>query len=308
MSWSRRFDIERKRELTVNEMSDGSLLIIPGDLEKREEEIRIPILKQDTDDEIYYKILRKYLDGYKKIILVGNLTDEQMDFIQVIHRRIVGLEVTEQKKDQIILTDLLKPEDVDLDKIVNQMFSFIIAMTNDIIIHIKEEKPLGDKILDRDSVTTRNHNLAYRCCIMALKDSIYLGKLKKTTKEILIISRIIRYLDMICTILVGISYLINTEMTEGMKKYHYKLLEKDKKLDKALGKYLKNWLTYFKTIKNLLKKKNVEKAAELYTGRFDYRFEPDKDFKSGEYLTNIINFTEQLNRMSSLILRDFIMC
>jgi phosphate uptake regulator len=308
MSWSRRFDIPEKRELTVKEMSDGSLRIIPGDLEKRHEEVKIPILKDDTEDEIYYRILRKYLEAYKKIILVGNLTDEQMDFIQVIHRRIVGLEVTEQKKDEIILTDLLKPEDVDLDKVVNQMFSFTIAMTNDIIAHIEQGKSPRDKILDRDSVTTRNHNLAYRCCTMALKDSIYLGKLKKTTKEILILSRVIRYLDMIGTILVGISYLINTEMTEGMKKYHYKAFEKDEKLNKKLGKYLNKWLKYFRSTKKVLKKKNAKKATELYLQRFDFRFSPDiKGVKSTEHLTNVVDLTEQLNRMSSLILRDFMM-
>lgn len=308
MSWSRRFDIPEKRELTVKEMNDGSLRIIPGDLEKRQGEIKIPILKDDTEDKIYYKILRKYLEAYKKIILVGNLTDEQMDFIQVVHRRIVGLEVTEQKKDEIILTDLLKPEDVDLDKVVNQMFSFVIAMTNDIISHIEQGKSPKDKILDRDSVTTRNHNLAYRCCNMALKDSIYLGKLRKTVKEILILSRIIRYLDMIGTILVGISYLINTEMTEGMKKYHYKVFERDEKLNKNLGRFLKKWLKYFKATKKVLKKKDIEKATDLYLQRFDYVFRVNtKEIKSTEHLTSVVDLTDQLNRMSSLIVRDFMM-
>ncbi|MBD3155230.1 MAG: hypothetical protein GF368_01065 [Candidatus Aenigmarchaeota archaeon] len=231
-----------------------------------------------------------------------------MDFIQVIHRRIVGLEVTEQKKDEIILTDLLKPEDVDLDKVVNQMFSFVIAMTNDIISHINQGKSPKDKILDRDSVTTRNHNLAYRCCNMALRDSIYLGKLKKTTKEILIISRIIRYLDMIGTILVGISYLINMEMTEGMKKYHYKAFERDEKLNKKLGGFLKKWLSYFKKTKKVLKKNDIKEATELYLKRFNYIFSTNiQGVKSPEHLTNMVDLTDQLNSMSSLILRDFMM-
>ena len=292
----------------MSETQEGSLLITPGDIKILEDEIQIPIKKEMLSDEIYYKILREYLKGYKKIILVGKLTDEQMGFIHVIHRRIVGLEVTEQERERIILTDLLKPEDVDLDKITNQMFSFIIAMANDIISYINDSQSPGDKILDRDSVTTRNHNLAYRCCTMSLKDSMYLGKLKKTTDEILIISRIIRYLDMIGTTLVGISYLINEKMTEGMKKYHYKVFERNEEINKNLDKFLKKWLVYFKSIKDALKKKNTEKATKLYLNRFDLVFDiKSNTLKPSEHLTNISNFLEQLSKISSFILRDFIM-
>ncbi|MEM5793186.1 MAG: hypothetical protein QXY45_02400 [Candidatus Aenigmatarchaeota archaeon] len=306
LSWSRRFEIDKKREVIIEEIPDGSLKIIPGSIERVEEEVKIPVKKEMTVDEIYYKILREYLQGVKKIIVIGDLTDIQMDFIQIIHRRIVGLEVTEQKKDLIVLMDLLKPEDVDLDKIINQMFSFIIAMANDIISHIEEGKSPGDKILDRDSVTTRNHNLAYRCCNMALKDSIYLGKLKKTVWEIIVLSRIIRYLDMIGTILVGISYMINTELTEGMKKYHYKVYEKNEKIYKALEKYLKKWLVYFKASKRVIREKDVKRATELYLRRFEFRLETIKSIE-GEHIINIINLAEQLNRMSDLIVRDFLM-
>lgn len=308
LPWSRRFEIEKKRELSLEETKDGVLTIIPGDLKKAESETVIRIDKQATADKIYYKILRVYFTGYKKIILSGDLTEEQMDFLDIIHRRIVGLEVTEQKKDQIILTDLLKPEDVDLDKILNQMFSFITVMTNEIIAHIDDNKSPRDKILQRDSIIDRNHNLAYRSCNMALKDSLYLQKLRKTTNEILVVSRIIRNLDMIGTILVGISYLLNTEVTEGMKKYYYRVFDKDKKMNKILQKYLKNWLGYFKSIKRALREKDVEMAIDLYVKRFEFGVEIKKqDAKPNEHLTQIINFIEQLDRMSALILRDFMM-
>lgn len=282
-------------------------MIIPGNIEKIEKEASIPIMKEDSADKIYYKILRAYFSGCKRIILVGNLTDQQMNFIELVQKRIVGLEVSEQKKNQIILSDLLKSEDVDLDKILHQMFSFVMVMGNDILSHIEEGRQPWDKILDRDSVTARNHNLAYRCCSMALKDSVYLGKLKKTTDQILVISRIVRYLDMIGTILVGMSYLINTEMTEGMRKFYYKAYPKDEKLNKILAQYLKKWLSYMKSIKTTIKDQNIEKAIELYVRRFEFRITFNrKDLKDGEHLASIIDSCEQLNRMSSLILRDFL--
>jgi len=290
----------------MEETENGTLTIIPGDMKKTEEQTTILIRNEMNADIIYYEILRAYFDGYVRIILSGKLTDEQMDFLEIIHKRIVGLEVIEQKKDQIIIADLLRPEDVDLDKIINQMFSFITAMASDIIIHINEGKSPRDKIIDRDSVTTRNYNLAYKCCTMALRDSMYLSKLKKTTNEIMILSRIIRYLDMIGTTLVGISYLINTKMTKGMKKYHYTVFEKDKNLNKSIEKYLRNWLKYFRSIKIVLQEKNFEKTINLYMKRFEIILKT-KNSKSIEHLTHATNLTEQLNKMSSLILRDFMM-
>ncbi|MBS3051974.1 MAG: hypothetical protein J4428_01205 [Candidatus Aenigmarchaeota archaeon] len=277
-------------------------------MKRLEDETTIVITKDMTADKIYYKILRAYFNGYKKIILVGSITDVQMDFLVMMHKRIVGLEVTEQKKDQIIITDLLKPEDVDLDKIVNQMFSFITIMTNDIILHISEDSYIGDKVLNRDSIIIRNHNLAYRCCNMALKDSIYLGKLKKTTNQVLVISRIIRSLDMIGTILIGISYLLNTETTRGMKKFHYKTFEKNDRLNKILDEYLRKWSKNFKSIKSAIKERDIERIIDLYVRRFETKLNiEDKNLQPSEHLTNIVDLADQLSRMSALILRDFMM-
>jgi hypothetical protein len=230
-----------------------------------------------------------------------------MDFLVLINKRIVGLEVTEQREDRIVMTDLLKPEDVDIDKILTQMFSFITVMTKDIISHIEEGKSPGDKILDRDSITVRNHNLAFRACNMALKDSLYLSKLKKTTSEILVFSRIIRSLDMVGTILVGISYLINEKETDGMEKYHYRVLEKDDESTKILLGYMKKWLEYFQETKKALREKDIEKATNLYIKRFDYKIKVTKKTKQPEYLSHITDFCNQLNMMTAFILRDFIM-
>ncbi len=307
LAWSRRFEIEKKRELSMEETEDGILKVIPGDMKKLEGQAVITINKDTTADKIYYKILRAYFIGCKKIILNGSITDRQMDFLVMMHKRVVGLEVTEQNKDQIVITDLLKPEDVDLDKIVNQMFSFIMIMTKDIISHIEEDTSPGDKTLNRDSIIVRNHNLAYRCCNMALKDSLYLGKLRKTTNQILVLSRVIRNLDMIGTILVGISYLLNTEMTRGMKKFHYKVFGKNAKLNKMLENYLKRWYNYFKSIKIAVRERNIERAIDLYLKRFELKMDIDEGIEPSEHLTNIVDLADELNRISALILRDFIM-
>jgi len=58
--------------------------------------------------------------------------------------------------------------------------------------------------------------------IIALRASAYLSKTGKTTNEILFISRILRHIDNIGINLIACSYLLNKEMTLGMKKLHYK--------------------------------------------------------------------------------------
>ena len=147
------------------------LTIIPGDLKIGEKQFFINIDKKMGVDEIYYQILRGYSQGYSKIILSGELSDEQLDILEMVTKRIVGLEVSEQKTNQIILSELIKIEEVDLDKIINQMLSFIIIMGKDILSYAKKGVDPGDRILDKNSLITRNHNLAYRACNIALKDS-----------------------------------------------------------------------------------------------------------------------------------------
>jgi len=278
------------------------LTIIPGDLKIGEKQFFINIDKKMGVDEIYYQILRGYSQGYSKIILSGELSDEQLDILEMVTKRIVGLEVSEQKTNQIVLSELIRIEEVDLDKIINQMLSFIIIMGKDILSYAKKGVDPGDRILDKNSLITRNHNLAYRACNIALKDSVYLSKIKKTTNEILIISRILRHIDNIGINLIACSYLLNKEMTHGMKKFHYKTFEHTNR--KFVYKNLKKWLLLFIQIKKLVRDKNYEKAAELYMKRFDLSFETGE---FNEFTSAAVMILDQLYRNSYLVLRELFM-
>lgn len=303
LAWSRRFDIDKKREVEIQESEDGSLLIIPGDIKKTEKEFLINIDKTMNSDKIYYKILKAYTLGYSKIIVSGELTDEQLDFLDMVHKRIVGLEVSEQKPNQIIFTDLLRIEDVNIDKIINQMFSFIGMMGKDILEWIKKDEEPGDRILDKNSLIVRNHNLAFKACNLALKDSLYLGKLNKTTNEILVISRILRHLDNIGINLIVFSYLLNKQQTPGMKKFNYKVYENKKR--KLMYKLLKVWLKLFYETKKAVIKRDREKITDLYVRRFENTYNNFK--KYDEFTIALKNIFEQMIRNTHLILRDEIM-
>jgi hypothetical protein len=288
--------------LEVQETEDGLLTITPGDLRVEEKQFFINIDKKMGIDEIYYKILRGYSQGHSKIILSGELTDEQLDILEMVSKRIVGLEVSEQKTNQMVLSELIRIEEVDLDKIINQMLSFIIIMGKDILSYAKKGVDPGDRILDKNSLITRNHNLAFRVCNIALKNSAYLSKVGKTTNDILIISRVLRHIDNIGINLIACSYLLNKEMTPGMKKFHYKTFEQTNR--KFIYKSLKKWLLLFVKIKKIVKSRDYKKAAELYIKRFELSFEADE---FNEFTSAAVMVFDQLSRNSYLILREFLM-
>ncbi|MEO0281457.1 MAG: hypothetical protein ABIN05_03810 [candidate division WOR-3 bacterium] len=303
MNWARKFEIESKRDIEVQERDDGTLLFIPGDIQQTEKQTIIHVNKEVNPDKIYYKILRAYSQGFTKIILSGDLTDEQTDFIEMMHKRIVGLEIVEQKKNQIILKDLIKIDDIDIDNVIRQMMSFISFMGKDILNSIKSNVEIGDKIMDKNSLIVRNHNLAFKICNAALKDSLYLNKLKKTPSEILIISRIARHLDNIGINLIALSYLLNDKQTAGMKKFHYQTIQKTKNSRKIAYKYTKKWLEYFLTAKKAINSKDFDKISDLYINRFSMKFE---DEKKDQFSIEISNIFSDLVKNTYLILREFI--
>ncbi len=307
LPWIRRFGIEKNRDLELEETGEGSLEIFP-ERRRVEEEISIKITKEMDADIIYYKVLRAYITGFKKIILTGVNQKEQFNVIGIIHKKFTGLEVTDQTEDSITLTDMLRMEDVSLDKMMSQQFSLLEIMGSDIISYIEDGKELGDSILEKDAVLDRVNNLAYRSCNLALRDSRYLRDMKKDINQVLAIARILRNLEFLGNLLIGVSYLTNTKMSRGMEKYHYPLFEKSKIMDKIILDYLKKWLSYFKNIRKAVVKMDPDTAAELYIQRFAEKLDAEKyKVPYNKHFNFILTFAEQINRNTSSIVRDMIL-
>ncbi len=265
--WIEHYGLKKSDELDLEEINSGTLTIncLKKETENRTDTIHIE--KDEPMEHIYAKIYRSYINGFKTIIITGHLDKNQYEVIRKVQKRLIGLEVIEQSEKRIVFKDFIHIEDIDLDKFTGSIFNHLIGMATELTDDIRNEKDIGDKIKDMDTAVDRTTNLVFRCLNLALKDSQYMKKTKKDTHELMILSRIIKNLEKIGNMLVGISYYMNETPTKNMKEYGYIQFKKDKKVDNYTIRFLNDWITYIKPIRDALFKKKTERAIEIYTGR-----------------------------------------
>jgi phosphate uptake regulator len=303
LSWSRRFGIDKNRELEMEETEKGEL-IISGQRHPEETEATITVSRGMGPDRIFYKVQKQYLIGVKKIRVRGITSSEQFTVLSDVRKKLMGLEVTDQKGDEILFSDILRIEDIDISKHLSSMFSFLEIMADDIIVHIKKKREPGDILLERDSAVDREHNIIYRCCNLAMKDSHYLRSTGKTTNQLVAIARIIKNLEFLGNILIAMSYMINTSATEGMNRYFFKVHKRDDAYNKIILGYMEKWLSYFKQARRAVIKSDPNLAAELYIKRFDYKLKIDYGLINDGHISTISSIGEHLNRETSAIMRE----
>ncbi|NOQ56260.1 MAG: hypothetical protein GQ477_05660 [Nanohaloarchaea archaeon] len=265
--WIEHYAIKKSDEVDIEEINSGTLTI--NCLKKETEEIidTIHIDRDEPMEHIFAKIYRSYINGFKTIILTGQLDKNQYEVIKKVQKRLIGLEVMEQSEKRIIFKDFIHIEDIDLDKFTSNIFNHLIGMATELADDIKNKKEIGDKIKDMDAAVDRTTNLVFRCLNLALKDSQYMKKTKKDTHELMILSRIIKNLEKIGNMLVGISYYMNETPTKNMKEYGYMLFKRDNQIDTYTIQFLNDWIGYIKPIRDALFKKKTERAIEIYTDR-----------------------------------------
>lgn len=307
LPWTRRFGVEKGSELEMEETGSGGILISSGSF-LEEGGAAIAVTKKMDSRRIFYSILREYLKGKRKIRVNGIGSGEQFHVIELVNRRLMGLEITEQGEDELLFSDMLRIEEASMDKLLSSMLSFIESMTEDIIGHIEDGREPGDKLLERDIVVDRTGYLIYRCCNLALRDSRYMKSTGKETSQILAISRVIKSLELIGNVLIGLSYGLNTELTPGMKKYHYPVFERNNKLNKLTAEELRKWLSFFGEMRKALVKMDSGYARELYVNRFGSKLNvSDRGFEPSKQLNYVTSQANHLNRNTSDILRDLML-
>lgn len=299
-AWSRRYEIEKNRELSIEE-AEGSLKISPGSLTVKDSSIIIKIEDMNVD-KIYYSVQSAYFKGFKKINLIGILSKTQFKVIERIQKMLSGLEVVEQTENSLTFSDVLEKESLDIDKNLNYIFSLLINMGSEIAEYIEHGEEPEDKITNMGHLCKRACNLVNRCCNIAIKDSNFLMKNQKTLHEIIIITRILKDLEMLIMHLEGLSFMINTKETEAMKQFHYPAFKKDPKVYKTIEENMKRWVTYFKQIQIATMKKDSEKAMDLYVKRFEEKMA--KEDVQSRHMNYVITLIQMINRNTNSIIRD----
>ncbi len=265
--WIDRFGLDSSREIELEEMDSGMLNITAGKNKEQESTVAISINKEDPMEKIYAKIYRAYIQGFKKITVTGHQNKDQFKVIDEVQKKLTGLEVIEQSGDRIVFKDFIHLEDIDLNRFTGSIFNHLIGMATEIIEDIADGIDAEDKIRDMDCAVDRTTSLVFRCLNLALDDSSYMKKIGKNTHELMITSRIIKNLEKIGNILVGISYYMNEKQTPKMKEYGYILFKNDRTISSYTAKFLKSWIDYIKPIRDALFNKKTDLAISIYTKR-----------------------------------------
>ncbi|MCK5373404.1 MAG: phosphate uptake regulator PhoU [Candidatus Aenigmarchaeota archaeon] len=265
--WAQRFSLEKSKEIEIEENSDGTLNITAGKNTAQESEETIYIEKEESMEKIYAKIYRAYIQGFRKIALTGHFDTNQFEVISEAQKNLTGLEVIEQSGKRIVFKDFIHLEDVDIEKFTSSIFNHLISMATEITEDVSKDIETGDKVRDMDCAVDRTTNLIFRCLNLALRDSSYMKKIGKSTHELMITSRIIKNLEKIGNMLVGISYYMNEKQTPRMKEYGYVLFKRDRKINSYTIEFLKNWIEYIKPIRDALFNRKTDVAISIYTGR-----------------------------------------
>ncbi len=266
-SWIKRYNLNKSKEINIEENTDGTLNITAEKTDIEYTEKTIHIEKEEPMAKIYAKAYRAYIQGFRKIILSGHLDRKQFEVVSEIQKNLTGLEVIEQSEKRIILKDFIHLEDADTEKFTSNIFNYLIGMATEITDNIERGTEIGDKVRDMDTAIDRTANLIFRCISLALIDSAYMKQTGKTPHELIITSRIIKNLEKIGNILVGISYYTNKKQTPRMKEYGYPLFRKDMRLERYTTEFLNDWTAYIKDIRDALFNRKTDKAISIYTAR-----------------------------------------
>ncbi|MFT4261597.1 MAG: AbrB/MazE/SpoVT family DNA-binding domain-containing protein [Candidatus Woesearchaeota archaeon] len=127
IKWIRSNNIDESSEIFL-EQKNNELVLKTNPLDIKEKISKINI--SGFDDRSLRVILNnRYRSGCTKIILEGETN--KLEFIeQIVSNRLLGFEVTEVKKDKIIISSIAEPQQNNLDQIIRKMF-FIIKQTFD---------------------------------------------------------------------------------------------------------------------------------------------------------------------------------
>lgn len=158
--WAERYSIERDSVVIIRELPDGALLLLPT--KKTDEEKKIEL----TDSKrIRRDLLRAYLDGYDIIEIHGAQGPlENRDLILESSRRLIGLEILEEKSDRIELHFLIEPSPtLDPLLLIRRCFSIAVGMERDTIQAILTgDTNLAQSVIKRDDEVDRLYFLIVR--------------------------------------------------------------------------------------------------------------------------------------------------
>ena len=139
--WTRSVGIKQGDYIAIEQLPDNSLRILPSKLvRKGPYEVEMVVKKDMSRSMLMREFISRYLAGYDIIRVVFqegayNLKKVIRDILQ---RKVIGMEVIEEKANELIVQCLAKHSDFPVKLAIRRMGNITLFMLNDLISGIKD--------------------------------------------------------------------------------------------------------------------------------------------------------------------------
>ncbi|WEU39916.1 MAG: phosphate uptake regulator PhoU [Candidatus Odinarchaeum yellowstonii] len=180
--WIEKFNIKKGDTVDFEISEEGSLIIIPKlILGPAEREVEIIASSDFTPGRLERELIAAYLGNYSTIRVKAeeNFTKEQQLEIRSRVKRLTGCQIIESSSSEIVIQNLLRVDELSVDKGIYRAYLITLSMLKDCITSIQELKPeLLDNLPQIDDDVDQFYFLILKQLRSGLLDYRTLFKLK----------------------------------------------------------------------------------------------------------------------------------
>lgn len=182
IKWVRECGLNSGDTLTLLPQNNCTLLLsADSKIDKKKSECVIQILQEDNLEDNFRILVSYYLAGYDLIRLVSSKGFHALDrkfFKDVTRQRLIGIEVIEESRNEIVLQSLMNYQELPLTKGLQNMSRLITSMLEDALIALKgHDLELARDIVSRDNEVDRFYLLTVRQLKSAVEDLKFAEKI-----------------------------------------------------------------------------------------------------------------------------------
>ncbi|MCK4995339.1 MAG: AbrB/MazE/SpoVT family DNA-binding domain-containing protein [Thermoplasmatales archaeon] len=267
--WIKSSNIKKNDPLGMINQSDGTLVITPKMIEKKQESIKFFKVDDKTNQKYFLRqLVGAYIAGYNSIEIRSkermpiSIRTSIGKFTQIT----IGQEVIEETDTLIIIKDLLKPAEMPFNSTIKRMHLIVKSMHEDAMNALQTgNKKIAEEILSRDNDVDRLHWLVARQHNIIIQNLGLLEKMNITiaiTSTYFLISKIIERMgDHVVRISQNILNLMDKNLdkriTEKIKTASDQAINT---LNKSVGAFFRKDISA--SNKNIEAMKKLEKLCE----------------------------------------------
>jgi phosphate uptake regulator len=196
--WLKENNLLKGKTLNLAQNNNYLILSVPSEKEERIAEINL----QNKPLKIFNReLISYYLKNFKYIKIKCENCIEKLEEIRVLKEKLSSVEIVEVNKDYILLKDLSSPDELKLEKLMDEIIQMEKILFEELIKNVNNEKSFLIKKLDSNinrltflAFKAINYNLDVWKDPSQVKDTIHYWRIVSSFEAIGdIIKRISRY-------------------------------------------------------------------------------------------------------------------